>query len=79
VIRRLEEILEESSGDGSSRGTEEEMDMDLGEEDLDGKARMREVRTSFPIAFFRSTRLLIFLLLSFFLASSRVLSSSSQL
>ncbi|KAL7415113.1 armadillo-type protein [Mrakia frigida] len=42
VVRRLEEILEESSGDGTSRGTEEDLEMDLGEEDLDGKARMRE-------------------------------------
>lgn len=42
VVRRLEYILEESSGDGSSRENDDE-DMDLGEEDLDGKARLREV------------------------------------
>lgn len=51
MVRRLEEILEESSGDGTSRGTEEDLEMDLGEEDLDGKARMREVRVTFRASF----------------------------
>jgi len=60
VIRRLEKILEESSGDGAPRGTEEEMDMDLGEEDLDGKARMREVRSAFSISSFLATRDVLF-------------------
>jgi hypothetical protein len=43
VIRRLEYILEESAGDASSRTREDDVEMDLGEEDLDGKARLREV------------------------------------
>lgn len=48
ILRRLEDILEESSGDGTFKLSQEEMDMALGEEDLDGKARMREVGPALP-------------------------------